>query len=584
MSSAGQAMTIAIGAIVKNEAPYLLEWVAYHRMIGVDHFYIADNESTDGTSELLVAMQAQGWITRIPFPSNGVGPQMPAYRMLAGRYRKTADWMAFIDADEYIVLDDGKSLPEFLAGVPADVATIAVNWAIYGSSGARRRVPGLVTQRFTRRAEKNHPTNRHYKTLFRTDSGGKVKNPHHVRARPGSRAILADGSELTIGPTLGIADRVVWAGIRINHYVVKSREEFAGKAARGKSTTLTVPYHPKFFRHHDRNDVVDPMPAGTVAATRLRMEQMRLQMPEPAASADLLPAAPQRRNWPLSFLKRPERRTDLPLYCLHFFYEDGALDLSRRLADMPVEGGVAITGPIETITAVRPAIRRLNVPATLRPSENRGRDVRPFLQLLGSGAADGYEVLCKLHTKQRRTPIGSLWGDFLVAGTIGSPDLVRRIRTAFAQDRRLLLVGPKPLYFSGPHRSTETLDGVHDAVRRLWRCDPPAEWGFFGGTMFWARRQLFEPVLGLEEAGLHFEEERGASDGAMEHIVERLFGVLATLMGGRVGLVDVTDPERLPLEIVDAPGEPSTLTVKRTLRRSAAAAAAYSSPAATADK
>ena len=38
---------LAIGAIVKNEGPYLLEWIAFHRVVGVDRFFIADNASTD---------------------------------------------------------------------------------------------------------------------------------------------------------------------------------------------------------------------------------------------------------------------------------------------------------------------------------------------------------------------------------------------------------------------------------------------------------------------------------------------------------------------------------------------------------
>jgi len=46
-------MKIAIVAIFKNEFSYILEWISYHLEIGEDHFYIADNVSDDGTSQLL---------------------------------------------------------------------------------------------------------------------------------------------------------------------------------------------------------------------------------------------------------------------------------------------------------------------------------------------------------------------------------------------------------------------------------------------------------------------------------------------------------------------------------------------------
>ena len=46
---------------VKDEAPYLVEWIAYQRLIGFDHVIIAANDSTDGTNEILSALQRRGY-------------------------------------------------------------------------------------------------------------------------------------------------------------------------------------------------------------------------------------------------------------------------------------------------------------------------------------------------------------------------------------------------------------------------------------------------------------------------------------------------------------------------------------------
>lgn len=72
-------LRLGIGAIFRNEAPYITEWVAHHRVLGVDQFFIADNDSIDGTSQLLRAMQELGYVHHINFPTpTGQAPQLPA--------------------------------------------------------------------------------------------------------------------------------------------------------------------------------------------------------------------------------------------------------------------------------------------------------------------------------------------------------------------------------------------------------------------------------------------------------------------------------------------------------------------------
>ena len=79
----------------------------------------------------------------LPFPGRPDGrPQLPAYAAILARHGSDADWIAFIDADEFLVPAAGlASLPALLAGTCADplVGAVAVNWALYGSAGRTRR-------------------------------------------------------------------------------------------------------------------------------------------------------------------------------------------------------------------------------------------------------------------------------------------------------------------------------------------------------------------------------------------------------------------------------------------------------------
>ncbi|WP_164999630.1 glycosyltransferase family 2 protein [Salinicola tamaricis] len=94
---------LAMVAIVKNEHDYLPEWVAYHRMIGVEHFYIADNGSDDGTDLLLASWQRLGLVTTCSWTPEDKA-QTSWYAHVLETWGREAEFMAFLDADEFLVL------------------------------------------------------------------------------------------------------------------------------------------------------------------------------------------------------------------------------------------------------------------------------------------------------------------------------------------------------------------------------------------------------------------------------------------------------------------------------------------------
>lgn len=273
---------IAIAAIFRNEHPYVLEWLAHHRALGITEFHIADNVSDDGTSELLQALDALGVLHRVPFPGTpGQAPQLPAYAELLSAHAREADWVAVIDADEFIVPTGGaRTVAEALAPLmaQADIGAVVLNWAVYGSSWLHNHSAGLVGERFVRRAHQHFGANHHYKTVLRRAAfDGVHSNPHHFPLPPGWRCVHADGRDLVPHARhgLGLSAEVVWDGLRLNHYIVKSHEEFRTRKARnGSAATPGRVKGADYFEAHDRNDRGEPLPGWLLQATRAGVEAL----------------------------------------------------------------------------------------------------------------------------------------------------------------------------------------------------------------------------------------------------------------------------------------------------------------------
>jgi hypothetical protein len=274
---------VGIIAIAKNEARYLLEWVAFHRAVGIRRFFIADNGGDDGTSELLIRLDQAGHIVRFDFRDRHPA-QLAAYNDIVPRLRGALDLAVIIDVDEFVRPLASDRADTFFAEMFSDpnVSALALNWACYGSSGRVESGRGLVTTHFKRRAEQDFGSNRHIKTVVRVDRFVCAENPHLVRLSEG-RYVDVHGEDITewhpkLGP--GVTTQTLWHGARVDHFLLKSLEEFNTiKRPRGRADLPRDHRHfvrsVEHFTQFDRNEVLDPMPARLVWKTRLQLLRIR---------------------------------------------------------------------------------------------------------------------------------------------------------------------------------------------------------------------------------------------------------------------------------------------------------------------
>ena len=240
---------LAVCAIAKNEGPYFKEWIDWHRKMGVEKFYIYDNESTDCTKEVLAPYIAEGIVDYCYFP--GRKRQLAAYDDCFEKHRTDARWIAVIDLDEFIVPVKDSTIPEFLQKLE-DYSSVEINWLVYGSGGAKQREPGGVMERFRKHSRPDHILNRHVKSIVDPRRVCSMIGCHEA-ARLEGKACDSHGNRIT----RGFRDREPQQDvIRINHYAVKSYEEFLQKRARGRARINSL-RDLSYFEQYDLNDIED---------------------------------------------------------------------------------------------------------------------------------------------------------------------------------------------------------------------------------------------------------------------------------------------------------------------------------------
>lgn len=280
---------LAICAIFRNEGRFLPEWIAFHRAVGVEHFYLYDNRSTDDPGRILAPYVGAGLVTLVPWPVDyDAGAQRLAHADGIARARGRSRWLALLDIDEFLMSPVSPTLPVVLRDYEP-FAGVAVHWQVYGTSREESLGGRLVTEALVRRAPTQWVRNRRVKVVVDPLRTVAPDGPHNFRFAPAQISVTETGRPLRYRevnrrlravrkrlvewvPTLPIdpyatrmpvVDAVSVERLRINHYVLRSVADWREKTERfrdGRGDGRPSPkYNTVFFNYHDRNDVHDPI-------------------------------------------------------------------------------------------------------------------------------------------------------------------------------------------------------------------------------------------------------------------------------------------------------------------------------------
>jgi hypothetical protein len=225
---------LSVCCIYKDHAAYLREWIEFHRLVGVDRFFLYDNESVDDHREVLAPYVDRGIVELNDWPSPvSVAKQnhwglRPAFDDCLARHREDSRWIAFLDVDEFLFSPTGRTLPDVLQGFE-QFPGVEVSRLDFGPSGHETKPPGLVIESYLRRRAYTSPEAdvEHVKSIVDPARVERTHNAHGFHYTDGF-AVHEDG-ERAAGDYPGMKAFPQVALLRINHYLTKSVEEYMVK-------------------------------------------------------------------------------------------------------------------------------------------------------------------------------------------------------------------------------------------------------------------------------------------------------------------------------------------------------------------
>lgn len=139
--------SISICAIFKNEAKFLNEWLEFHILVGIEHFYLYNNNSEDNYLAILTPYIQDGIVTLVNWPDNP--GQISAYNNWYHTFRDETKWISFIDCDEFICPLYNNSLKTWIKRFEK-YPLVMVYWKMFGTSGLTDHDDArLVTEQYT---------------------------------------------------------------------------------------------------------------------------------------------------------------------------------------------------------------------------------------------------------------------------------------------------------------------------------------------------------------------------------------------------------------------------------------------------
>lgn len=253
-----QKYYLSVCAIFRNEARFLREWIEYHRLVGVQHFYLLNNLSKDDYEAVLNPYIEKGIVELFQWPYQAASQkewneiQCRAYDELIKSKGYETFWLAIIDTDEFIVPIEKKNLRTFLKDYES-YGGIGINWQLFGTAGVKR-IPENKTLigTLTKKAPENFHLNQFVKSIIQPRMVKKITQPHYCKFK---RPFFHVTENKRLFHSHSLTPVVSVNKIRINHYTYRDEDFFYNEKSR--RTKEWFPDKPDLEMNSQYNEIED---------------------------------------------------------------------------------------------------------------------------------------------------------------------------------------------------------------------------------------------------------------------------------------------------------------------------------------
>ena len=254
-------------AAMKDEGAFILEWVAWYRMLGFE-VLVGVNDCTDHSPEMLECLAEAGWLHWFEHsPRDRQPPKTSAHNALRRHPSlQDTDWLFICDVDEFLCLHQGDgTIGSYLDWLGRDFMGVAFHWRCIGNSGWRRYRDGLVHRQFQRCGAPDNGVNANFKTLIRNPLQFRRFTDHAPVAPdmdwtlPEHRIIDCQRRPIARFTThphpirFTDATQITHATAQLNHYVIRSDESYDLKRGRPSASAFKDRYTERFYQARNRN-------------------------------------------------------------------------------------------------------------------------------------------------------------------------------------------------------------------------------------------------------------------------------------------------------------------------------------------
>jgi hypothetical protein len=219
-------MYLSLCLIAKDEHTYLMEWLDFHILLGVEHFWIYDNDSITPLTESIQPYIDKGWVTINSI--HGKAMQLYAYDHCLRTYGRLSQWIGFIDTDEFFVPKNTASLPDFLKSYEK-YGGLGVSSLFFGAGGHKNRPKCGQIAGYLLRTPEELARNRLIKSIVQPSKTLFPISPHSFMYKEGEYCVNELGYRV---------DNQFFpcsiTKIQLNHYYTRSAQEWEDKMNRGR--------------------------------------------------------------------------------------------------------------------------------------------------------------------------------------------------------------------------------------------------------------------------------------------------------------------------------------------------------------